>query len=97
GFRRAVDTAAGADLAQAEYFLAQSLERLGLEFGAFFHYAAIVRDRPSHPYWLKAVDGAALAASQLRDDVAAPNLVEHTYGDRIAGVAPGRLAATRTS
>ena len=97
GFRRALDTTAEADLAQAEYFLAQSLERLGLEFGAFFHYAAIVRDRPSHPYWLKAVDGAALAASQLRDDVVAPNLFEKIYGDRIDGVAPERLAAIRTS
>jgi len=37
GFRRALDTAAEGDRAQAEYFLAQSLERLGLEFGAFFH------------------------------------------------------------
>jgi hypothetical protein len=97
-FRRVLDTAAEADRAQAEYFLAQSLERLGFQFGAFFHYAAIVRDRPSHPYWLKAVDGAALAASQLRDDVVAPNLFEKIYGTPlIEGLAPERLAAIRTS
>jgi tetratricopeptide (TPR) repeat protein len=97
GFRRALEAAQETDGAQAEYFLAQSLERLGFAFGAFFHYAGIVRDRPSHKYWLEAVDGAARTASQLRDDVVAPNLFEKVYGDRLDGLAPGRLAAIRTS
>ena len=97
GFRAALDTAAGADRAQAEYFLARSLERLGFAFGAFFHYAAIVREEASHPYWLEAVDGAARAATELRDDVVAPNLFEKIYGDRLDRLPPERLAAIRTS
>ena len=97
GFRRALDAAADGDRAQAEYFLAQSLERLGLAFGAFFHYAAVVRDPPSRPHWLEAVEGAALAAWQLHDDVVAPNLFEKIYDDRLDGLAPERLATIRNS
>jgi len=97
GFRRALESAQAADRAKAELFLAAALERLGLPFSAFFHYAAIVAAAPSHPYWLKAVEGAASAAGKLHDDVVAPNLFEKIDGARLDALAADRLAAIRTS
>ena len=97
GFRRALDSAQRAEREQAEFFLASSLERLGYPFAAFFHYAAIAGEKPSHPYWLKAVDGAARTGGQLHDDVVAPNLFEKIYGARLDALGPERLAEIRTS
>ena len=97
GFRQAVDSAAGGDRAQAELLLAQSLERLGLLFSALFQYAQIVQAGPGHPGWLKAVEGAALAAAELHDDVLAPNLFAKAYSEQISGVPKETLARIHAS
>ena len=83
--------------AEAEYHLAQGLERMGFSFSAFAHYAAIVSAGPANPYYLKAIDAAASAAERLRDDVVAPNLFEKAYGEPISALAPQRLARIRAS
>ena len=36
---------------EAEYQLAQSLDRRDLPFSAFYHYARIVQAGPGHPSW----------------------------------------------
>jgi len=68
--------------ATAEYDLAQSLERRGLPSSAFDQYARIIQAGPAHPFWLKAVEGAALAARNLHDDVLAPNLLEKAWTEQ---------------
>ena len=83
--------------AEAEYHLAQGLERMGFPFSAFAHYAAIVSAGPANPYYLKAIDAAASAAERLRDDVVAPSLFEKAYGEPLSALAPQRLARIRAS
>jgi hypothetical protein len=97
GFRDAAESAAGDDRAKAEYLLAQSLERLGLPFSAFFQYARIVQSGPAHAYWLKAVEGAALAAAELHDEVVAPNLFAKAYSEQISGAPSETLARIHAS
>jgi hypothetical protein len=97
GFRQAAESAAGDDRAKAEYYLAQSLERLGHSFSAFFQYAQIVQAGPAHAYWLKALEGAATAAAQLGDDVVAPNVFEKAYNDQFSAVAPAAQARIHAS
>jgi tetratricopeptide (TPR) repeat protein len=80
-----------------DYVLAQSLERRGYPFGAFFHYAAIVQAGPAHPDHLKAIEGAAATAEQLRDDVVAPHLFEKISGDALSALPPERLAKIHAS
>jgi hypothetical protein len=92
GFRQAMESAAGDDRAKAEYYLAQSLDRLGLPFSAFYHFAQIVQAGPAHAYWLKAIEGAFVAAGRLRDDVVAPNLFDKAYNEQFAAVAREPLA-----
>jgi hypothetical protein len=87
----------GAPSAEAEFHLAQALERMGFSFSAFTHYAAIVSAGPANPYYLKAIDAAASAAERLRDDVVAPNLFEKAYGEPLSALAPQSLARIRTS
>src|SRR5439155_424611 len=87
----------GCNQAEAEYHLAQGLERMGFPFSAFAHYAAIVSAGPANPYYLKAIDAAASAAERLRDDVVAPNLFEKAYGEPLSALAPQRLARIRAS
>ena len=97
GFFEAAGSAAGDDRARAEYFLAQALDRMGLPFSAFFHYAQIVQAGPAHAYWLKAIEGASSAAAQLRDEVVAPNLFDKAYGEQFSGVEPEALARVHAS
>jgi len=84
--------AAGFREAGADLHLAQSLERLGLPFSAFFHYAGIVQAGPAHPDFLKAVEGAALTARQVHDDVIAPNLFAKAGAAQLASIAPAARA-----
>ena len=95
--REATESAAGAERAQAEVLLAQSLERLGLPFSAFFQYARVVQAGPENPFWLKAVEGAALAAGELHDDVVAPNLFAKAYSEQILAVPKEPLARIHAS
>jgi len=75
-----------------ELQLAQSLERQGLSFSAFFHYARIVQAGAAHPDWANAVQGSVRTAAQLHDDVLLPNLLDKAYGDAFSALPPATLA-----
>src|SRR6185295_18762421 len=70
----------------ASFAQAQSLERRGYLFGAFFHFAAIVQAGPSHPDYLRAIEAASATAEQLRDEVVAPHLFEKIPADTLAAL-----------
>ncbi len=64
---------------KAEYFLAETLQKMGLERSAAFYYTAIVRQGTNHPYYLKAIAKLVQIAEDLRDDVFIPTLIERQY------------------
>src|SRR5207244_6536730 len=73
---------------KAEYYLAQSLYKLGLGFSAFFYYGQIIKAGPTHPYYYKAIEGAVAVTDQYRDEVLGPNVLNKAYNDQF-----GRLPA----
>jgi hypothetical protein len=71
---------------EAEYQLAQSLDRRDLPFSAFFEYARIVQAGPAHAFWAKGVEGAVSTAGRLGDDVLLPNLLARFPAEAFADV-----------
>jgi len=68
---------------KAEYFLAQSLARKGLPVSAFISYAAIVNAGPSHPSYLKAVEGLVDMQQQLDEQNLIPSILNQAYTDEV--------------
>jgi tetratricopeptide (TPR) repeat protein len=82
---------------EAQFHLAEALNRLGLGFSAFFQYAQMVRAGPAHPYFLRAVEGAANLAETWNDEVVGPNVLDKAYGDSFGRLAPEVLAKINAS
>jgi tetratricopeptide (TPR) repeat protein len=68
---------------KAEYFLAQSLAKRGLPVAAFISYAAIVNAGPSHPSYLKAVEGLVDMQQQLDEQNLIPSILNQAYTDEV--------------
>jgi hypothetical protein len=66
---------------KAEYYLAQSLNRLGQGFGAFYYYNQIVNAGPQHPYYYKAIEGAVAVIEQSGDEVLGPSVLSKAYAE----------------
>src|ERR671925_2069470 len=65
GFHEVAEgSAIAADRSTAEYRLAQSLDRMGLVFSAFYYYGQIVQAGPPHPLFLQAGQGAVPAVER---------------------------------
>jgi hypothetical protein len=77
---------------KAEYYLAQSLNKLGLGFGSFFYYGQIIKAGPAHPYYYKAVEGAVAVTEQYNDEVLGPNVLNKAYNDQFGRLPPEVLA-----
>ncbi len=93
GFYKIEETSTVADNRfKAEYYLAQSLSRLSLGFGAFFYYGQIIKAGPSHPYYFKSVEGALRVTEESRDEVLGPNVLNRAYNEQFARLAPEALA-----
>lgn len=60
---------------EAEAALARALEQLGLGFSAFFYDARAVQAGPSHPGFLRGVEGVAAFASAWNDAAIAPSVL----------------------
>ncbi|MCP3101631.1 tetratricopeptide repeat protein [Myxococcus sp. K15C18031901] len=82
-----LDVSEGAGDAQtrgkAEYFLAQSFAKKGLPVAAFISYAAIVNAGPSHPSYLKAVEGLVDMQQQLDEQNLIPSILNQAYTDEV--------------
>ena len=71
---------AGEERVHAEYLLAQSLQKLGLGYGAFFHYSRVIQAGPAQPWFAKALEGAVEVTEQYGDEVLGPNLFDKAQG-----------------
>ena len=66
GFHQVAEgNAAKGERATAEYYLAQSLDRIGLGFSAFYYYGQIVQAGPSHPFYVRAVQSAVAVIERI--------------------------------
>ena len=77
---------------KAEYYLAQSLRKLGLGFSSFFYYGQIIKAGPTHPYYVKAIEGALEVTEAYHDEVLGPNVLNKAYNDSFASLPPEVLA-----
>jgi len=77
---------------KAEYYLAQSLNKLGLGFSSFFYYSQIIKAGPSHPYYFKAIEGALDVTEAYHDEVLGPNVLNKAYNDRFGSLPPEALS-----
>ena len=82
---------------KAEYYLAQSLNKLGLAFGSFFYYGQIIGAGPAHPYYDKAVEGAVAVIAESHDEVLGPNVLDKAYNDQFGRLPPEVLASINYS
>lgn len=64
---------------RAEYYLAQSFLKAGLPFAAASYHAAIVDAGPSHPFYLKAVEGLVEVQAQVNDQNLIPSKIDRSY------------------
>lgn len=93
GFYQVEETAVVADNRfKAEYYLAQSLDKLGLDVGSFFHYGQIIKAGPAHPYYYKAIEGVVAVTEQSHDEVLGPNVLDKAYNDQFGRLPPEVLA-----
>lgn len=93
GFYQVEETATVEDNRfKAEYYLAQSLNKLGLGFGSFFYYGQIIKAGPAHPYYYKAVEGAVAVTEQYKDEVLGPNVLNKAYNDQFGRLPPEVLS-----
>src|SRR5947209_459945 len=93
GFYKIEETSTVADNRfKAEYYLAQSLNKLGLGFASFFYYGQIIKAGPAHPYYFKSVEGALRVTEESRDEVLGPNVLNRAYNEQIARLPPDVLA-----
>lgn len=67
------------DLAEAQYGLAKSFEKLGLPLAALNYYDAIVRVGSDHPHFDKAVEGLLDVGELLDDDQKTPQVLDAIY------------------
>lgn len=67
------------NLVEAQYGLAKSFERLGLNVSALKYYENIVREGSVHPYFDKAVEGLLDVSDALNDDFKVPPVLDSVY------------------
>jgi hypothetical protein len=77
---------------KAEYYLAQSLNKLGISFGAFVYYAQIIKAGPQHPYYYKAIEGAVNVTEASKDEILGPNVLNKAYNDQFGRLPPDVLS-----
>ncbi|MBW2699408.1 MAG: tetratricopeptide repeat protein [Deltaproteobacteria bacterium] len=89
---RMTDTVA-ANRTQAEYYLAQSLFKMGMYQSALAYYNAVFVAGPAHPYYLKGAEGLIKVAKSLRDDTLIPSQINKYYNSQeFAGMDPMSLS-----
>ncbi|RLB58342.1 MAG: hypothetical protein DRI34_05215 [Deltaproteobacteria bacterium] len=71
-----------AERAQAEYYLAQSLFKLGMYQSALAFYNAVFIAGPAHPYYLKGAAGLVRVAEALHDDTLIPSQINKYYNSQ---------------
>jgi tetratricopeptide (TPR) repeat protein len=67
------------DVAEAQYGLAKSFEKLGLPLAALKYYEDILKVGNDHPHFDKAVEGLLTVGDQLDDDLKTPQIFDSIY------------------
>lgn len=78
----------GGDRARAEFYLAQTLEKLNFLESAKFHYGQIVQAGPTHPYYVPSVEGLIQVAEAQDDDVILPSFLDREYNESFQRLRP---------
>lgn len=71
-----------ANRAQGEYYLAQSLFKLGMYQSALAYFNAVFVAGPAHPYYLKGAEGLIRVAAALKDDTLIPSQINKYYNSQ---------------
>src|SRR5690606_20109321 len=82
---------ATADRAKAEFYLGQTLEKMGLAQSALYTYANILKEGPAHPFYVQAVEGIVDVSETLDDDLFVPSLFDKEYNDEFQRLRPEYL------
>ena len=72
------------DVAEAQYGLAKSFEKLGLPLAALKYYEDIAKVGSNHPHFDKAVEGLIDVGEQLDDDLKTPQILDSIYSNENA-------------
>lgn len=78
----------GGDRARAEFYLAQTLEKLNFYESAKYHYGQIVNAGPTHPFYVPAIEGLIQIAEVVDDDVIVPALLNREYNEDFQRLRP---------
>jgi hypothetical protein len=65
--------------ARSEYYLAQTFARKDMPISALIGYAQVVNAGPSHPSYLRAVEGLVDVQQKLNEQNLVPNLLDKAY------------------
>jgi tetratricopeptide (TPR) repeat protein len=68
---------------KSEFYLAQTFAKKDLPVAAFISYAAIVNAGPSHPSYLKAVEGLVDMQQRLDEQNLIPSILNQAYTDEV--------------
>lgn len=82
---------ADANRAKAEFYLGQTLEKMGLFQSALYTYVNISREGPAHPFYVQAVEGIVDVSEKLDDDLFVPSLFDKEYNDEFQRLRPAYL------
>lgn len=72
------------DIAEAQYGLAKSFEKLGLPLAALKYYEDIAKVGSNHPHFDKAVEGLVNVGETLDDDLKTPQILDSIYSNENA-------------
>lgn len=76
---------------KAEYYLAQSVRKMGLERSSAFYYQAVMNQGPNHPYYLKAIENLVDITEKIGDDLFLPTAIDREYNSEFAKLPPETL------
>ncbi len=82
---------ADANRARADFFLGQTVEKMGLNQSALFFYAEIIKAGPSHPFYVPATEGLVDVSETLADDIFIPALLNKEYSEEFQRLRPEYL------
>lgn len=82
---------ADANRAKAEFYLGQTLEKMGLHQSALYFYGNILKEGPAHPFYVQAAEGIVDVSESLDDDVIVPSLFDKEYNDEFTRLRPEYL------
>ncbi|MBW1870768.1 MAG: hypothetical protein JRJ19_01810 [Deltaproteobacteria bacterium] len=71
-----------ANRAQAEYYLGQSLYKMGMFQSALAFFNAVFVAGPAHPYYIKGGEGLVKVAAALKDDTLIPSQINKYYNSQ---------------